>query len=137
MGEQPTGNARATGYRYAPIVRMTNTAIEAGEQSFDDIIGEIELGVYACDAFGGQTELENFSFSSAYAYMIRGGHIAEMVKDVILAGNLFATLMNVDAVCDDFEWSESGGNCGKGQGGLPVTMGAPHVRIQDVIIGGK
>jgi TldD protein len=68
--------------------------------------------------------------------MIRDGQIAEMVKDVILAGNLFITLLNIDAIGDDFVWAESGGNCGKGQGGLAVTMGAPHIRIQDVVIGG-
>ncbi|MGC9335321.1 MAG: TldD/PmbA family protein, partial [Anaerolineae bacterium] len=137
MGEKPTGNARATGYRYPPIVRMTNTAIEKGGTPFEELIGDIELGVYACDAYGGQTMLENFSFSSAYAYMIRDGQIAEMVKDVILAGNLFTTLMNIDAVGDDFVWSESGGRCGKGQGGLSVTFGAPSIRIQDVVIGGR
>jgi len=137
MGEKITGNARATGYRYPPIVRMTNTAIEKGETSFEDMIKEIKLGIYACDAYGGQTALENFSFSSAYAYMIRDGRIAEMVKDVILAGNLFTTLMNIDAIDDDFQWSESAGHCGKGQGGLPVAFGAPHIRIQDVVIGGK
>jgi TldD protein len=137
MGEAPTGNARATGYRYPPIVRMTNTAIEGGDVSFRDMVGEIELGIYACDMYGGQTALENFSFSSAYAYMIRDGAVAELVKDVILAGNLFTTLMNIDAIGDDFTWSESGGRCGKGQGGLPVTFGAPHIRIQDVVIGGR
>jgi TldD protein len=61
-----------------------------------------------------------------------------MVKDVILAGNLFTTLMNIDAIGDDFEWLQSGGMCGKGQGGgLPVTFGAPHIRVQNVVIGGK
>jgi TldD protein len=137
MGESPTGNARATGYRYAPIVRMTNTAIEGRDVSFEDMIREVGLGIYACDMYGGETVLENFSFSSSYAYMIRDGEIAEMVKDVVLAGNLFTTLMNIDAIGDDFEWSQSGGSCGKGQGGLPVTFGAPHVRIRDVVIGGK
>jgi TldD protein len=137
MGEAPTGNARATGYRYPPIVRMTNTAIEGGDTSLEEMIGEIDLGVYACNMFGGQTMLENFSFSSAYAYMIRDGQIAELVKDVILAGNLFTTLENIDAVGDDFEWSHAGGSCGKGQGGLYTTEGAPHIRIQDVVIGGK
>jgi TldD protein len=137
MGEKTTGNARATGYRYPPIVRMTNTAIEGGETSFEDMIKDIKLGIYACDTYGGQTALENFSFSSAYAYMIRDGKIAEMVKDVILAGNLFATLMNIDAIGNDFEWFQPGGGCGKGQGGLPVAMGAPHIRIQNVVIGGR
>jgi len=137
MGESPTGNARATSYRYPPIVRMTNTAIANGDTPFKELIKDIDLGVYALDNIGGETFLENFSFSAAYAYMIRAGEIAEMVKDVILAGNLFTTLQNIDAVGDDFEWSHQGGYCGKGQSGLPVTFGAPHVRIQDIVIGGK
>lgn len=138
MGELPTGNARAVNYRHPPIVRMTNTAIEAGTTPFDEMIKEIKLGVYACHAYGGQTALENFSFSSGYAYMIRDGQIAEMVKDVILAGNLFTTLMNIDAIGNDFRWLNLAGGCGKGgQSPLPVAFGAPHVRIQDVVIGGK
>jgi len=61
-----------------------------------------------------------------------------MVKDVILAGNLFATLQNIDAVGNDFVWRHPGGGCGKGgQAPLPVGMGAPHIRIQNVVIGGK
>ncbi|MBN1954037.1 MAG: TldD/PmbA family protein [Anaerolineae bacterium] len=136
MGEKPTGNARATGYRYPPIVRMTNTFIESGQTPFEEMIGDIDLGIYACDAYGGQTALENFSFSSGYAYMIRNGQLAEMVRDVILSGNLFVTLDSIDAVGNDFEWSERG-MCGKGQGGLPVSDGSPHIRIRDVLIGGE
>lgn len=138
MGEKPTGNARAINYRFAPIVRMTNTAIEQGTTPFEEMIKDIKLGVYARGAYGGQTQLENFSFSSAYAYMIRDGKIAEMVKDVILAGNLFTTLMNIVAIGNDFKWMHRGGGCGKGsQFPLPVTFGAPHIRIQNVVIGGK
>ncbi|MEZ0395305.1 MAG: TldD/PmbA family protein [Anaerolineales bacterium] len=138
MGEQASGNARAINYRFAPIVRMTNTAIDNGTTSFEDMIKDIELGIYACDAYGGQTQLENFSFSSGYAYMIRKGQIAEMVKDVILAGNLFTTLDNIDAIGNDFKWLNTGGGCGKGnQYPLPVGMGAPHIRIQNVVIGGE
>jgi TldD protein len=137
LGELPTGNARATGYRYPPIVRMTNTFIEAGETPLEEMLAGIDLGIYACDAYGGQTALENFSFSAGYAYMIRGGQIAEMVRDVVLSGNLFATLANIDAIGNDLVWPESGGTCGKGQGGLPVAMGSPHIRIRDVLIAGK
>lgn len=138
MGEAATGNARATSYRFAPIVRMTNTAIDNGTATFDELIKDIKLGIYACDAYGGETQLENFSFSSSYAYMIRDGRIAEMVKDVILAGNLFTTLGNIDLIGNDFKWLNTGGGCGKaGQFPLPVGMGAPHIRIQNVIIGGE
>ncbi len=137
MGESASGNARAVGYRFAPIVRMTNTAIDNGTATFEDMIKDIKLGIYACDAYGGETQLENFSFSSSYAYMIRDGRIAEMVKDVSLAGNLFTTLGNIDLIGNDFKWLNTGGGCGKaGQFPLPVGMGAPHIRIQNVIIGG-
>jgi TldD protein len=138
MSETASGNARAVNYRFPPIVRMTNTAIENGTTSFDEMIKDIELGIYACDAYGGETLLENFSFSSGYAYMIRDGKIAEMVKDVILAGNLFTTLENIDAIGNDFKWLNTSGGCGKGgQAPLPVGMGAPHIRIQNVVIGGE
>jgi TldD protein len=136
MSERPTGNARATSYRHPPIVRMTNTYIAPGDARFEEIVSDIELGVYACDTFGGQTALENFSFSAAYAYMIREGEVAEMVRDVILSGNLFTTLRNIDAIGADLTWLP-GGTCGKGQGGLVVGIGAPHIRIQDVLIGGR
>jgi len=138
MGEIVTGNARAINYRFPPIVRMTNTAIDNGTTLFEDMIKDIKLGIYACDAYGGETMLENFSFSSGHAYMIRDGKIAEMVKDVILSGNLFSTLMNIDAIGNDFRWLTVGGGCGKGeQVPLPVGMGAPHIRIQNVVIGGN
>src|SRR5438874_1911826 len=137
LGERPTGNARAISFRHPPIVRMTNTYIANGRGSFQDLIGDLKLGVYACGAFGGQTMLENFSFTAAYGHMIRDGHVAEMVKDVVLAGNLFQTLDRIDHVAGDFQWNEMGGGCGKGgQYPLPVTEGAAHVRIGAALIGG-
>jgi TldD protein len=136
LGEKPTGNARAIDYRYTPIVRMTNTRIKPGTTSFEDMIKDIKLGIYAVDAIGGQTAMENFSFSSQYAYMIRNGELAEMVTDVILAGNLFQTLANIEAIGNDFKWT--GGQCGKfNQYPLPVGDGSPHLRIKNVLIGGQ
>lgn len=137
MGEAPTGNARAISFRHAPIVRMTNTYIGPGKGTLADLMGDIKVGVYACGAFGGQTLLENFSFTAAYGYMIRDGKIAELVKDVVLAGNLFQTLGRIDRIAADFRWNQMGGGCGKGgQFPLPVTEGAPHVRIEQALIGG-
>ena len=139
MGERPTGNGRAVSFRHQPIVRMTNTYIAAapGGGSFEDLIGDVKLGVYACGAFGGQTVLENFSFTAAYGRMIRDGQVAELVKDVVLAGNLFQTLDRIDHIGGDFRWNQMGGGCGKaGQFPLPVTEGAPHVRIEEALVGG-
>jgi len=137
MGERPTGNARAISFRHAPIVRMTNTYIGNGRGRLEDLIRDVKLGVYACGAFGGQTMLENFSFTAAYGRMIRDGHVAELVKDVVLAGNLFQTLDRIDHIAGDFHWNQMGGGCGKGgQVPLPVTEGAPHVRIEAALVGG-
>jgi TldD protein len=137
MGEAPTGNARAISFRHAPIVRMTNTYIAAGQGTPADLMRDIKLGVYACGAFGGQTLLENFSFTAAYGHMIRDGQVAELVKDVVLAGNLFQTLGHIERIGGDFTWNQMGGGCGKGgQFPLPVTEGAPHVRIEQALIGG-
>ena len=137
MGEAPTGNARAISFRHAPIVRMTNTYIGPGQGTVADLMRDIKLGVYACGAFGGQTLLENFSFTAAYGHMIRDGKVAELVKDVVLAGNLFQTLGHIERIGGDFNWNQMGGGCGKGgQFPLPVTEGAPHVRIEQALIGG-
>ena len=137
LGEKPTGNARATSFRHPPIVRMTNTYIGNGQGTFDDLIKDVKLGVYACSAFGGQTMLENFSFTAAYGHMIRDGRVAELVKDVVIAGNLFQTLDRIDAIAGDFRWNQMGGGCGKaGQFPLAVTEGAPHVRIAEALVGG-
>ncbi len=137
MGEQPTGNARAVSFRHPPIVRMTNTYIAGGTGTFDDLIRDVKLGVYAVDATGGQTYLENFSFTASHGYMIRDGRLAELVKDVTLAGNLFQSLQAIDRVAGDFQWNQMGGGCGKGgQFPLPVSEGAPHVRFKELLVGG-
>ena len=136
MKEKPTGNARAINYRYPPIVRMTNTYIEPGSASFEDIISDIKEGVYARNWYGGTTSMEMFTFSAGEAYMIRHGKIAELVRPVVLTGNLFTTLMNIDAIGNDLEMNQGGG-CGKGeQAPLPVSNGSPHIRIRQCLVGG-
>ena len=137
LDEKVTGNARAQDYSHIPIVRMTNTFIEQGTVSFDDMIADVDDGIYACYAYGGQTALENFSFSAGYAYKIEKGKITNLIRNVILQGNLFVTLKNIDAIGNDFQWIKSGGECGKGGQGVPVGMGSPSIRIRNVLIGGK
>lgn len=138
MGESVTGNARALTWRFPPIVRMANTFIEPRSAAFDDLIRDVRLGLYALDMIGGQTMMEMFTFSAAYGYMIRDGRVAELVRDVVLTGNVFETLKNIDMVADDLAWADGGGGCGKGgQSPLPVGIGSPHVRIQGVTVGGR
>ncbi|MDY7019649.1 MAG: TldD/PmbA family protein [Chloroflexota bacterium] len=136
MEEKPTGNARAINYRFPPIVRMSNTYIEPGEASFEEMLGEIKEGVYVKDWYGGTTSLEMFTFSAAEAYMIRQGKLAELLRPVVLTGNVFTTLKNIDAIGTDLEMNQGGG-CGKGgQSPLPVSNGSPHIRIRRCVVGG-
>ncbi|OIP25960.1 MAG: hypothetical protein AUK39_05800 [Dehalococcoidia bacterium CG2_30_46_19] len=137
MGEKPTGNARAINYLFPPIVRMTNTFIEPGGTSFEEMLGEIKDGVYVRDWYGGTTSLEMFTFSAGEAYMIRDGKLAELLRPVVLTGNVFVTLGNIDAIGNDLGMNQGGG-CGKGgQSPLPVSNGSPHIRIRHCVIGGR
>ena len=136
MGEAPSGNARAIDFRYEPIVRMTNTFIEPGATTFEEMIADVKEGVYACDWYGGMTSMEMFTFSAREAYMIRDGKVAELLRPVTLSGNVFETLKNLDAVGNDLDMNQGGG-CGKGgQSPLPVSNGSPHIRIAKCLVGG-
>ncbi|MFH1087307.1 MAG: TldD/PmbA family protein [Chloroflexota bacterium] len=137
MAEKPTGNSRAISYLYPPIVRMTNTLIERGDVSWEDMVSEVKEGVYVKGWYGGVTGLEMFTFSAGEAYMIRNGRLEEMLRPVVLSGNVFVTLNNIDAIGNDFGLNQGGG-CGKGeQSPLPVTNGSPHIRITRCLVGGR
>ena len=136
LGERPTGNARAINYRFAPIVRMTNTFIVPGESTVDDLFAGVEDGLYVKNWYGGMTSMEMFTFSAGEAYRIRNGQVAELCRPVMLSGNVFTTLENIDGIADDLGMNEGGG-CGKaGQSPLPVSNGSPHIRIRQCLIGG-
>ncbi len=137
MGEKPTGNARAISYHHPPIVRMTNTFIEPQNVSFEEMLSDIKEGVYVKNWYGGMTSMEMFTFSAGEAYMIRNGEGGELLRPVVLTGNVFTTLGNIDAIGNDLEMNQGGG-CGKGlQSPLPISNGSPHIRIQKCLVGGK
>jgi TldD protein len=138
MGETPTGNARAVSYRFAPIVRMSNTFITPRSANIEDMMDSLERGLYVCGSRGGMTELESFTFASQYAWIVEHGRKRKLVRDVTLSGNVFETLKNIDMIGDDLTMFGGLGGCGKGaQSPLPVGLGGPHVRIHDVVIGGR
>lgn len=138
MGETTTGNSRAMSYRHAPIVRMSNTFIEPRSANIEDMMDSLERGLYVCGSRGGMTELESFTFSSQYAWLVEHGRQTKLLRDVTLSGNVFETLKNIDLIGDDLVIFGGLGGCGKGgQSPLPVGLGAPHVLIRDVVVGGR
>jgi TldD protein len=137
LDEELTGNGRAISYRHTPIVRMTNTFIDPGETSFEDMTADIKLGLYACGHMGGSTTKEQFIFNGSYGHMIRDGKLAEMVYTPTLTGNVFQTLHDIDAVGNVQQWHEMG-FCGKGgQRGHPTSKGCPHIRVRKLVVGGR
>ncbi|MEJ2354788.1 MAG: TldD/PmbA family protein [candidate division WOR-3 bacterium] len=134
--EPLSGHCVAEDYRYPPIIRMGNIFIEPGSASFDELISELGEGFYILDAKGGQTSGENFTFGAQYGYVIKNGKLGKMVRDINISGNLYRTLENISAVGNDLELSKVGG-CGKGQMNIRSTNGAPHVIINNLLIGGK
>jgi len=138
MKEIPSGNGRATSFKYPPIPRMRTTYIAPQDAKFEDFIKDINFGVYAKSSFGGQTNGELFTFVPESAYLIEGGKVTRLIKNVSLSGNVFETLKNIVGIADDFRITDGGGGCGKGeQFLLPVSHGSPHLYISKAIIGGK
>ena len=138
MNEPLTGNARALGSMRQPLVRMTCTYIENGPFEPERIFDSTTDGIYACDVIGGQTNLEMFTFTAAYGYQIKNGKKGRMFRDIVLSGNVFTTLGNIAMIGNDRRMFGGLGGCGKGgQSPLPVSFGGPHMKIDNILIGGK
>ncbi len=138
MEEEPSGNARAISVTKQPLVRMTNTYIDNGPFSREDLFSEMDNGIYAVDVIGGQTNLEMFTFTAGYGYEINRGKKKKMYRDIVLSGNVFTTLNNIAMIGNDRKMYGGLGGCGKGgQGPLPVSFGGPHMLIDNVLIGGS
>lgn len=136
LGLEPNGAARAEGYGHRPLVRMSNTFIEAGDHSFDELFEGVKRGIYAKGTRGGQVDTAKggFQFSAQEAYLIENGEITKPLKDVSVSGTILTTLMNIDALGKDWHLGDPG-ICGKGQL-VPVGDGGPTTRIRDAVVGG-
>jgi TldD protein len=136
LGMEPNGGARAESYAARPLVRMSNTAIAAGNHSHDEIFEGIRLGIYAVGTRGGQVDTAkgSFQFSCREAYLIEKGEVTSPLRSLALSGRILETLKEVDAIGKDFR-VEDPGYCGKGQT-VPVGDGGPHIRIRNAYVGG-
>ncbi|RJO66123.1 MAG: TldD/PmbA family protein [Myxococcales bacterium] len=135
LAEPLSGNAVAQSCRHAPVVRMTNIYVMPGWSCFTDLLEAVDDGLYVCDAKGGQTMGDLYSFGAQYGYEIKHGRIGRMVSGINMSGNLFTTLKSIRGVGDDLAFREVGG-CGKaGQINFKSGLGGPHLLIDGVTIG--
>jgi len=138
MGTTPTGNGRRESYAHPPMPRMTNTFMLAGEDAPEDIIRSVKRGLYAVTFGGGQVDITSgrFVFSANEAYLIEDGRVAAPVKGATLIGNGPEALTRVSRVGGDLALDEGVGTCGKDGQSVPVGVGLPTTRIDDMTVGG-
>ena len=136
LGIPLTGNARSS-ISDQPIVRMSNTYLQPGDLSFEELIEDIKDGIYLKGSRGGQVDTGKgiFQFNATEAYKIENGELKDHYRDVSLSGNILETLKCVDAIGSDFKLSV--GFCGKGGQSVPVGDGGPHTRILNAMVGGS
>lgn len=133
--EAPTGNARAMSFEYQPIVRMTNTCVEAGEQSVEELIAGVKDGIYA-ENFSHGSGLSTFTIAPRRCYLIKNGKIEEPVRVSVISGNVFETLSKIEGCSQNVNLQNSiHGGCGKGeQWPLPVGFGGPQVLVGKMVV---
>ncbi|MFO7675473.1 MAG: TldD/PmbA family protein [bacterium] len=136
FGEPLTGHCVAEDYRYAPIIRMGSIFIEPGADTPESLLERLGDGVYLLNPMGGQTSGENFTFGAQYGFEVRGGRRGKMLRDINISGNLYSTLRSIAGIAGDVTLGEIGG-CGKGQTNVRSCHGAPHVLVENVVIGGR
>lgn len=138
MGAAPTGSGRRESYKHAPMPRMTNTFLMAGDSAPEDIIRSVPRGLYAVNFAGGQVDITsgNFVFSASEAYLIEGGKVTRPVRGATLIGNGPEALKYVSRVGHDLKLDEGIGVCGKEGQTVPVGVGMPTIRIDRMTVGG-
>ena len=138
MGVEPTGNGRRQSYAHTPMPRMTNTFMVAGEEAPEDIIKGVKKGIYAVSFGGGQVDITSgkFVFSGSEAYLIEDGKVTTPVKGATFIGNGPDVLKRVTAVGHDLALDNGLGTCGKDGQSVPVGVGMPTIRVNDLTVGG-
>lgn len=137
MKQASTSSGRRESYKFAPTSRMTNTYIDNGKSTFEEIISNTEYGLFAKYLGGGSVNpaTGEFNFAVREGYMIRNGKIEEPVRGATLIGRGFDVLNNIDMVGNDLAFGQ--GMCGSMSGSIPVDVGQPTLRVKTITVGGR
>jgi TldD protein len=137
MDHTPTGSSRRESYKYQPTSRMSNTFIDNGTATFDEIIANTSYGLFAKKMGGGSVNpgTGDFNFAVSEGYLIRDGKIAEPVRGASLVGNGADILMKIDMIGNNLASAQ--GMCGSASGSIPANVGQPTIRVSAITVGGK
>ncbi|KHD87073.1 MAG: Zn-dependent protease [Bdellovibrio sp. ArHS] len=136
-GYAATGSGRRQSYKFAPASRMRNTYIAAGKDKFEDMIRDVDYGLYAKKMGGGSVNpgTGDYNFQVGEAYIIRNGRIEEPVKGACLIGRGIDTLGKITKVSDDLKLAR--GMCGSVSGSIPAAVGQPQILVSSLMVGGR
>lgn len=138
MGMKATGNGRRQSYAHNPMPRMTNTYMLSGDKTPDEIIASVKNGIYAVSFGGGQVDITSgkFVFGCTEAYLIENGKIGAPVKGAMIIGNGPDAMRRVTMIGNDSKLDTGIGMCGKAGQSVPVGVGQPHLRMDQITVGG-
>ncbi|MES0371326.1 MAG: metalloprotease TldD [Mariprofundaceae bacterium] len=138
MGVEPTGNGRRESYAHPILPRMTNTFMLAGNDDPKEILSTLKHGLYAVNFGGGQVDITSgkFVFSTSEAYLVENGEIKAPVKGATLIGNGPDVLTKVSMIGNDLELDPGVGTCGKDGQSVPVGVGQPTLKVDEMVVGG-
>jgi len=138
MGVRPTGNGRRESFAHIPMPRMTNTYMLPGPHDPAEIIASVDRGLYAPNFGGGQVDITSgkFVFSASEAYLIENGKLTRPVKGAMIIGDGPEVLGRISMVGNDLELDRGVGTCGKEGQSVPVGVGQPSLRIDEITVGG-
>ncbi|WEK45268.1 MAG: metalloprotease TldD [Candidatus Andeanibacterium colombiense] len=138
MGMEPTGNGRRESYAHAPMPRMTNTFMKAGNDNPEELLSRVKSGIFAKSFGGGQVDIVSgkFVFSCTEAYKIEDGKLGAPIKGATLIGDGPSVLTRVKGIGTDLELDPGIGMCGKAGQGVPAGVGQPTLLIEGITVGG-
>ena len=138
MGMAATGNGRRESYACEPMPRMTTTYMTAGDMDPAEIIASVKNGIYAVAFSGGEVDITSgkFVFGCTEAYMIEDGKVTQPIKGATLIGNGPDAMQRVTMIGNDMKLDTGIGTCGKAGQDVPVGFGQPHLRMNQMTVGG-
>lgn len=138
MGLKSNGSARASGYDKEPIIRMSNTFIEKGDYSNEELFEGINgILINSFNEWNIDDKRYNQKYVGREAYLIKNGEIKHPIKKPILELTTPKFYSSIDAIGKEIEFFP--GNCGKGEPMqiAPVFMGGPMIRLRNIKLGGN
>ena len=137
MNMPSTGSGRRESYKYSPTSRMTNTYIDNGESTVEEIIAATKYGIFAKKMGGGSVNpaTGEFNFSVSEGYLIEDGVVTKPIKGATLIGSGQDTLLKIDMVANNRSFGY--GMCGSQSGSIPACVGQPTIRVRNMTVGGK